>query len=58
MESTMNTTTDQPDYKALFVNLFREVAAAESPEGSQVDDVLGTYQDNFDQAAERKFEEK
>lgn len=37
------------DWRTEFVNLFRAVAACEAPEGTQVDDVLGDFQDAFDE---------
>ena len=40
----------EPDYKALFAGLFRDICAVEAPHGSQVDDVLSTYQDAYDKA--------
>jgi len=37
-------------YKQLFLQLYREVAACEAPEGTQVDDVLASYQPAFEEA--------
>lgn len=41
------------DYRELFIQLFSAVAACEAPQGSQVDDVLETFQNHFDTAGGR-----
>lgn len=41
---------DEPDYKQLFVDLFRQVGACEAPEGTQIDDVLENFQNAYDDA--------
>lgn len=41
-----------PDWKQLFIDLYREVGACEAPEGTQVDDVLVKFQDTYEMAQE------
>jgi hypothetical protein len=46
--------SDEPDYKALFIGLFKAVGACEAPEGTQVDEALEEYQAAYDLATGRR----
>lgn len=37
-------------WRKRFISLFNDVAACEAPEGTQVDDALAQYQDDYDKA--------
>lgn len=42
------------EWRDRFVQLFAAVAQCEAPEGTQVDDVLESFQADFDSATNRK----
>lgn len=47
MKEEVDPFNKEPDWKEAFMGLFRDIAACEAPEGTQVDNALATYQAIF-----------